>query len=134
MQAAPELRDIITGWFDAVTRGDATYVDRFISSRPECRLVGTDPSEVIGGEQVGEFLKAEALALGSAVTVSQSLVEAYSDGPVGWGVAFPTITLPNGASFSPRWSAVFHQEGGDWKIVQIHASAGIPNDQLFGAG
>jgi len=24
-----------------------------------------------------------------------------------------------------------HQENGDWKIVQTHASIGVPNDRMF---
>jgi hypothetical protein len=48
-----------------------------------------------------------------------------------------SASLPNGKSFSPRWSAVFHQEGGEWKLVQmhaseLHASVGIPNEELLG--
>jgi hypothetical protein len=34
---------------------------------------------------------------------------------------------------SPRWSAVFHREDGG-KAVQVHASVGLTNEQLFGVG
>jgi hypothetical protein len=30
-----------------------------------------------------------------------------------------------------RLTAVLHQEDGDWKIVQTHASIGVPNDRMF---
>jgi hypothetical protein len=33
---------------------------------------------------------------------------------------------------APRWSAVFRRENGDWKAVQVHASVGVTNEQLFG--
>ena len=49
-----------------------------------------------------------------------------------WGRARPTITLPNGQSFSPRWGAVLHREDGAWKIVQLHASVGVSNEELLG--
>ena len=58
--------------------------------------------------------------------------EAFREGTVGWGVARPTLTLPAGKAISPRWSAVFHQEDGEWKLVQLHASVGVPNEALLG--
>jgi hypothetical protein len=30
-----------------------------------------------------------------------------------------------------RLTAVLHQEEGDWKAVQIHASIGVPNEQML---
>ena len=48
------------------------------------------------------------------------------------GVTRPTITLPDGRPASPRWSAVFHREDGEWRLVQLHASIGVPNEEVFG--
>jgi hypothetical protein len=42
------------------------------------------------------------------------------------------LTLPNDKQISPRWSAVFHREDEVWKLVQLHASVGISNEQLLG--
>ena len=30
-----------------------------------------------------------------------------------------------------RITAVLHQEDGDWKAVQTHASIGVPNDRML---
>jgi ketosteroid isomerase-like protein len=133
MEPSPELRSIIAGWFAAVANGDATWVDRYVSRQAGVRLVCTDPSEWLAAEQVAEMLRAEALAMGGQVKVTLDATEAFCEGTVGWGVARPTITLPNGRDFTPRWSAVFHQEGGEWKLVQLHASVGVPNEDLLGA-
>jgi len=94
-------------------------------------LVGTDPEEWIRGKAAAKFLMNEARASGGKVKVSVGKVEAYMEGSVGWGIANPTITLPNGKKFQPRWSAVFHKERGKWKIIQIHASVGVPNEQIL---
>ena len=69
-----------------------------------------------------------------SVTITQGETEAFEEGSVGWGVTRPTITLPNGVTFSPRWSAVFHQEDGVWKLVQLHASIGQGNEEALGMG
>lgn len=133
MQQAPDLRKVIEDWFEAVSRGDTSWVDRHVSRSPGVRLVGTDPDEWLQGEQVAEFLKGEAEAIGGSVTVSFGDTEAYCEGTVGWGIARPILTFPDGQAFSPRWAGVFHREDGEWKLVQVHASVGIPNEQLLGA-
>ena len=132
MQKSKELADIIAGWFKAAARGDASYADKHLSKRSTMLLVGTDPKEWIRGKAAAQFLMDEAKASGGKVKVSVGNVEAYKEGTVGWGIANPTIILPNGKKFQPRWSAVFHKENGRWKIIQIHASAGVPNEQIAG--
>lgn len=132
MEPSPELRDIIIGWFNAVASGDTSWVDRHVSRVPGSRVVGTDPDEWMDGVRGAAFLADEAKGMGGQIQVVVGDAEAYREGSVGWGVARPTITLPNGKAITPRWSAVFHEEGGEWKLVQLHASIGISNEQLMG--
>jgi hypothetical protein len=129
MERSPELQAIITGWFAAVARGDAAWVERHVSREAGVRLVGTDPAEWLEGERVAEFLTGEVVSAlgGGGITIEPRDAEAFREGSVGWGVTRPTLTLPNGRTVSPRWSAVFHREGGEWKLVQVHASVGVAN-------
>jgi SnoaL-like domain len=130
MEESPEIRDIIIGRFDAVANGDASWGDRHLSQK--ILVVGTDPEEWLDYEQAASELKAEAQELGGKVTISMGRAEGFREGSVGWGIAHPTVTLPNGKSFSVRWAAVFHQEDGQWKAVQIHSSVGVRNEDLLG--
>jgi hypothetical protein len=132
MEAAPEIRDIISAWFEAAAIGDASWRDRHVSRAQGTRIVGTDPEEFLDGAKAYDFLRNEALAVGGKIKVTVGFVEAFKEGSVGWGVALPTIQLPNGDTASPRWSAVFHQEDGDWKLVQLHASIPVTNAESFG--
>lgn len=70
--------------------------------------------------------------MGGVVQASPGDVEAYQEGSVGWGLARPTLTMPDGSQIAPRWSAVSHREDGTWKLVQLHASVGISNEELLG--
>ena len=132
MEKSTELANLIAGWFTAAAKGDASYANKHLSKRATMLLVGTDPKEWIRGKAAAKFLMDEATAVGGKIKVSVGKVEAYKEGSVGWGIANPTITLPNRKKFQPRWSAVFHRENGKRKIIQIHASAGVPNEQLLG--
>ena len=132
MQPSAELRDVITGWFKAAESGDAAWRDRHVSSHPSLRIVGTDPDEWLKGEPAYAFLKNEAVTVGGRVRVKVLEVEAYEEGSVGWGLAFPEITLLGGQKVTPRWSAVFHKEDGKWRMVQLHASIPVGNEASFG--
>ena len=82
------------------------------------------------GEAIRDFLRGEVVGAGGAVSFAPSETEAYQEGSVGWASTRLTITMPDGRSVSPRWSAVFHKEEGDWRFVQTHASIAVPNDQI----
>ena len=132
MEPSSELRRIIEGWFEAASKGDVKWRDQHVSRNSRIRIVGTEPSEWLVGQQAYEFLKNEAEAVGGKIKISVDEAEAYAEGNVGWGVAKITIALPNGKRKSPRWSAVFHREDGEWKLVQLHASIGMSNEEAFG--
>jgi hypothetical protein len=132
MDTSAELQGVIRGWFESVARGDPAWLERHLSGDPRLRIIGTDPQEWLQGDAAAGLLRADLAGLGGAATVRVGEVEAYAEGDVGWGAARPEITLRGLGTVAPRWSAVFRREGGAWRAVQVHASVGVPNEQLFG--
>jgi hypothetical protein len=132
MQRSPELEGIVVDWFEAFSRGDGPWFERHVSREGDVRLIGTDPADWQEGQRVGEFLKEAVEALGGNVKVSAGDPIGLREGNIGWGITRPTLTLPDGKEVSLRWSAVFRDEDGEWKAVQIHASVGIPDEELLG--
>ncbi len=131
MQRSPELEDLVRAWFEAATKGDASLVDALVSQEEGTRLIGSDPGErFAGGAAVAEFLRGEVEGAGGQAEFAPTETEAFSEGTVGWATTMLTITMPDGKYVSPRWSAVFRQEDGEWRFVQTHASIGIPNEAI----
>jgi hypothetical protein len=133
MEPSTELQAIIKNWFESVVMGDASWLDRHLSKHSQLRIVGTDPHEFVQGEQAVALLRSDLAALGGNAMVDVRDVEAFSEDNVGWGVARPEVTIGGEMKVSPRWSAVFHREDGEWRAVQIHASIGMSNEAAFGA-
>lgn len=130
MERSPELEGLVSAWFEAASKGDASLIDRHVSREGSTRLIGSDPTEWVAGPDVAGFLRGEVEGSGGNVSFSPSETEAFSEGSVGWAATRLTITLPDGKSVSPRWSAVFHREDGEWRFVQTHASIAVSNEEI----
>ena len=132
MERSDELRDVVLAAFEDFSREDTSWINRHISRHEEVIVIGTDANEWIkGGEQVADNAKQE-IQESTARFSSSGEVEAFVEGTVGWASARPVWTLEDGTEVSARWTGVFHQEDGEWKMVQGHVSVGVPDENLFG--
>ncbi len=131
MERSEELQDLMRSTFEAYSRGDTSFIDRHTSSQDGVRLIGSDPNEWFEGEQAAEVLKQE-MQEGSVRVSSMGEVDAFVEGTVGWVSSRPVWTLEDGREIPTRWTGVFHQEDGEWKMVQAHTSVGVANEELFG--
>jgi hypothetical protein len=57
-------------------------------------------------------------------------VTAYREGSVGWAAGRGYFEV-DGRRVPVRLTMVVHEEDGEWKAVQSHASIGVPNDRMF---
>src|SRR3712207_9171457 len=54
----------------------------------------------------------------------------YEEGSLGWVVDQPAFVFPNDSVMQSRLTAVMHKEGGRWKLVHMHLSVGVPDEQV----
>ena len=132
MERSPELQELVAEWWQAFSSGDGAWFARHVSRDAGVRLIGTDPDDWQEGQQVGGFITGAVEALGGKVKIVPGEPDAFREGNVGWAITRPTLTMPDGSEIDLRWSAVFRQEDGKWKAVQIHASVGFPDEELPG--
>jgi SnoaL-like protein len=131
MERSAELQDIILAAFEDYSSDNSSSIERHTSRQAGVRLIGTDPNEWFEGEQAAEVLKREAQDPSFRVSSLDDL-EVFVEGSVGWASGRPTWMLEDGTEIPSRWTAVFHKEDGEWKMVQAHTSVGVPDEQLFG--
>jgi ketosteroid isomerase-like protein len=130
MERSSELKDLMLRFYEAVSTGDLAFMNRMLSSQHEVLLVGTDPSEWwTDPATVTQTLKAQAQA---GIKAVPGELLAYREGTVGWVADRAKFVLPDGTEAPFRWTGVFHQEGGEWKLIQGHASVGVPNQEALG--
>ncbi len=134
MEGSAELRALVLRLYQAMTTGDIPFMERLISHEPGVLSIGSDPNEWWSGyETILRVGKAQLQEMGgSVVRVVGADPLAYSEGSVGWVADRATFELPDGTKLPFRLTAVFHKEGGEWKLVQQHSSVGVRNEDLVG--
>ncbi len=134
-----EIKGLILEFHEAATNADVDFMDEIFSNDPEVLLIGTDPAEVIVGHAaIVQFWSDLFQALrdlgypnnGGLPTVSSgAAIQVNHMNSVAWAVDFPTWQFRNG-DVPFRVTFVFHRKRGEWKIIQIHFSIGVPNADL----
>lgn len=131
MEKSPELVQLVSDWFAAASRGEASLIAKHVSGSESARLVGSDPDEWLqGGEAIATFLRGEVEGGGGNVSFAPSDTGAFASGDVGWAATKVTIAMPDGRRVTPRWTSVFERRDGVWRFVQTHASIGVANDAI----
>ena len=133
MERSPELRDLTLRAYEAMSRGDAGFFEQVTSRQEGLLAIGTDPEEWWDSyDRLARAFRAQFEEIGGGFPVSGGDPQAYQEGSVGWVADRATFNLPGGADVPFRLTMVWHQEGGDWKIVQWHISLGVANEEAVG--
>lgn len=132
MKPSNELKELTQRGLEAFATEGLGFFTRRISKQEGVLAIGTDPSEWWSGhKQIADIFTAQSEAMqGMAIVGSTPL--AYSAGDVGWAADRPTFRLPDGTEMPFRLTIVYHQEDGEWKVVQWHASLGVSNEEALG--
>jgi adenylate cyclase len=133
MEQSDELRDLTLRFYEATTTGDLSFFDRYVSRQEEAMFLGTDPNEWWEGfEALREAMRAQSEAMGGMQIVAGQL-QAYREGGVGWVIdRDASFRLPDGREIPFRSTLVFRREDGEWKLVHLHSSIGVSNEEMFG--
>jgi adenylate cyclase len=132
MNPSTELKNAVLRLYECISLGDVGAVQHLFSQQDGVLAIGSDPNEWWADyDMITQAFKAQ-LQEGGARQIEAGELNAYVEGTVGWAADRRTIRLNNGKEITIRETSVFHKEDGEWKIVQLHASLGIPNEEAFG--
>jgi ketosteroid isomerase-like protein len=132
MNQSVELKNMMLRLYEAVSSGDVNALERLISHREDVLAIGTDPGEWwMGYKTIDRIFKTQSQEMGK-VQIKAGELSTFVEGTVGWASDKAKIQLPNGQEIPVRVTNVFHQEDGEWKVVQHHVSVGVPNSEAIG--
>lgn len=136
MKRSNELRDLCVALSEAHSSADVSFIERHVSGQEGVLSIGSDPNEWIEGEQVMEAFR-QVLRKDDDFRNAPSEddfveeLDVFVEGTVGWASSRFRWTSKDGREIPMRWTAVFHREDGEWKLVQAHSSVGVPSEEIF---
>jgi ketosteroid isomerase-like protein len=126
MHPSPTVRDTMLDFYARISANDVDSFDRLVSTDPATLVIGTSPGEwVTERERLRFGFEAEGLAI-----VPGSTPAGYEHGQVGWFADEPTYTFPGGSTMRTRLTSVLQLEDGNWRIVHMHVSVGVPDEDV----
>jgi len=132
MRYSSEIEEVVRRFMAARLDGDVETMRNLHSESEHVRLIGSDSNEWFQGhdEAIGiweahsrEMPEADAKLL---------RLEAFENGETGWAALEQQRTLPDGATYIYRITMVLQLEAGAWKVVQIHVSVPVANEEVLG--
>jgi class 3 adenylate cyclase len=128
MEPSEEIRRVVHRWMTANSEGDSESALGRMSEHPGALTIGTDLAEWTQGKQTRAIWGRQMEELGSFPMIWDE-IEAWEEATVGWASARFTLIAGKGR-FDARATYVLHLERGEWKIVQIHWSLPVSNEEL----
>lgn len=127
---SPEIESVARRTMAAYT-GDFETLRNLMSADPSLRVLGFDSDEWWKGS--AEFFGVREAQAGESPDLEYRIddVEGFEDGGFGWATLFATLITPE-TSTQIRHTVVLRLEAGIWKVVQLHNSTPVSNEQIFG--
>ena len=124
MAPSTEIRDTMLEFYRRMLAGESDEANDLISRDPALVFIGS------AGEWVDDqdALRAGTQEAGEGLEPGPNPV-GYANGDVGWYVDQPTWQFADGTSAEMRLSAVLQREEPGWRIVHVHMSIAVPDNE-----
>jgi ketosteroid isomerase-like protein len=124
-----EVRKVIDETLEAQNAGDAARLRSMLSGRPDAVHIGADAEEWETSKQVVDAVA--ALGGGDDIQAVADDIDIHIQGDVAWAEGRGRFTRAGGGERPVRMTCVLVRENGQWKVVQSHASIGVPDADIF---
>jgi SnoaL-like domain len=125
VQQSADVRAAMLRFYDRLSASDVASFDQLVSQDPATLVIGTAP-----GEWVTERARLRFGFEAEGVGIQAGDPTGYQEGSMGWVVDQPIFLFPDGSAMQTRLTAVLHREGGAWKLVHMHVSVGVPDEEV----
>lgn len=124
-----ESRDVLDGmlrFYDRISASDVGSFEKVVELGPGTLTIGTAPGEwVTEPERLRYGFEAEGLRIEAGPNPI-----GYEEGSLGWVVDEPVFYFPDGAGMKTRLTAVLHRTDELWRLVHMHVSVGVPDEEV----
>lgn len=134
VRRSSELEAVVRRFLDARVALDVDAMKALNSQSEFLRQIGSDRDEWVQGfdATVQSWVDNQFQDSWRVSDASLLRIEAFENGETGWAAVEQERTLVNGQEFVFRITMVFALEAYAWKLVQIHFSVPVADEQVLG--
>jgi len=132
MQRSANVRDGLLRFYARFSAGDAGEFARGLAQAEGVSVIGTGPGE--GHEDRDDWISTYGRMMRGEMAGTRLEgrdPRAYEEGSLGWAVDEPQFVFADGSRLPTRVTGVLRQEDGEWKVVHLHFSVGVPDEQAM---
>jgi ketosteroid isomerase-like protein len=126
MKSSDAVRSTMLRFYERLTASDIEGFDALVSDDAATLVIGTAPGEWVN-DRAGLRFGFETEGVGITAGPDSAGFEERS---VGWFVDQPTMSYPDGSTIQTRLTAVLHRAQGAWRLIHMHVSVGVPDDEV----
>jgi SnoaL-like domain len=132
MSDSNEAQSLLLRLYDAMSTGSNDAIAQLFSPE-EVLLIGSDPKEWLPSyRSIIDTLTLQMQEMGGSIPVQPREPTGFSGTDMGWAADRPSLRLPDGTEIQTRVSIVGKRGMDGWKIVHLHLSLGVGNEESFG--
>lgn len=132
MKRSAEVESVVRRFLEARVAMDMEAMRSLHSGSEHLRLIGSDDTWWDGQDAVVPAGGSVGEPGDWAVAESRILrIEAFEEGPFGWAAVEQERTLVRGQTFVLRATLVLRLEASVWRVVQLHFSSAVPDDEVI---
>lgn len=133
MQRSPSVIDGLVSFYDAFCSHDPQRFAAALATSEGVSVIGTAPDEGHADREswiqtYTRFIPEMGMRLEGG-----PIPRGYAEGNVGFAIDEPRFVMPDGSVLATRLTAVLRQESAQWKIVHLHFSVGVPDEEAIRA-
>ena len=128
MERSDAVRDGILAFYARFSTGDADAFAGGIATGDGVSVIGSGPGEGHDDRESWIHTYATQIAAYGMTLQAGDNPAGYEEGAVGFGTDTPRFVLPDGSYVPTRLTAVLRNEDGEWKIVHLHFSVGVSDE------
>lgn len=130
MQRSQAVREGILNFYTRFSAGDPGAFEAGLATGAGVSVIGSGPGE-------GHTTREDWVATYRSAIAEMGLKlrgddpVGFEQGTFGYGTDTPSFVRPDGSTLPTRLTAVLSKDDGEWKVVHLHFSVGVPDEDAI---
>jgi hypothetical protein len=130
MERSPEVEQLAVAWLDGMKAGDPVAVASLFMESEATTVIGNGADQWFTGDAYAKKRVGQNLGEHGGIPFAPGSPVGWAAGDTGWfadqvTIEFPAKTIPL------RMTGVALRQDGTWKLVQLHVSAAVSDEDLI---